>query len=155
MSLKKNKNIPDYVKKAISKFNDIMSNRSNTLEGMNRAYKGELFVLQFLSMREVAAIPSELSAALHSSTARISALLGSLEKKGQIERDIDRKNRRNILVTITEAGRTRARKERIELEKILAHVFEEMGEEDVAEYLRLSEEFFGIMQKYKSDERRY
>ena len=142
---------PGYVTNAIVKFNAIMSNcQKDMLENMNRANKGELFVLHFLSLSNTAVLPSELSAALNSSMARISALLGSLEKKNQIERDIDKSNRRNILVTITETGRERAEAEMRYIEENLARVFIEMGETDTAEFLRLSEQFFGLMQKHIS-----
>ena len=149
MASKKTENTPGYVSGAITRFNEIMSNaQKDMFEKMNRANKGELFVLHFLSMSNTAALPSELSAALNSSTARISALLGSLEKKQQIERNIDKSNRRNILVTITEAGRERAETEMGEIEKNLAYVFAKMGETDTAEFLRLSEQFFGLMEKH-------
>ena len=141
----------DYVAKAVAAFNEIMSgNQKDMLEDMNRAHKGELFVLHFLSIRDTTVLPSELSEALHSSTARISALLGSLEKKGQIERDIDRSNRRNILVTITDAGRARVSDEMRRIEENMARVFTEMGEADTMEFLRLARLFFGLMQKHMS-----
>ena len=146
--------IPNYVKKAIATFNGIMSNsQKGMFENMNRPNKGELFVLHFLGAHDTAVLPSELSAALNSSTARISALLGSLEKKGQIERNIDKGNRRNILVTITEGGRERATTEMRAMEDNLACVFTEMGETDAAEFLRLTERFFGLMQNYMLKER--
>jgi len=148
MESKSAENIPDFAKEAIITFNEIMSKKKDIMEDINRANKGELFVLQFLSMLNTAVLPSELSTALQISSARISAVLGSLEKKGQIEREIDRSNRRNILVTITAAGHERVKTEVNEIEQILAHAFIEMGETDAMEYLRLFEKFFGIMQKH-------
>ena len=141
--------IPRYVEEAVGTFKELMANREkNMLEEMNRANKGELFVLHHLSRRDSEIIPSELSLALHSSPARISALLGSLEKKGQIERNIDKNNRRNILVTITEAGRLRADRDRKIMDDKLANVFIEMGERDTAEYLRLWDTFFSLMHTF-------
>ena len=149
MAFENTGNAPGYVSNAIVRFNGIMSNVQKDIhEKMNRANKGELFVLHFLSMNNTAVLPSELSVALNSSTARISALLGSLEKKNQIERNIDKNNRRNILVTITEAGRVRVKTEMTEIEENLAYVFMEMGEANTAEFLRLSEQFFGLMEKH-------
>lgn len=139
----------DYAEKASIELNDIMSNsKRNMLENINRANKGELFVLHFLAMRDAAVLPSEISAALNASTARISALLGALEKKGQIERDIDRNNRRNILVTITEAGRKRAETEMEEIQRRAILVFTEMGEADTIEFIRLTKHFFELSEKY-------
>lgn len=149
MSSKEDENNLSYADKAVISFHEIMSNnQKNMLEDINRVNKGELFVLHFLAMRNTAALPSELSVALQASTARISALLGALEKKGQIQRDIDKSNRRNILVTITEAGRVRAETEMKEIQRRMARVFTDMGEEDTEAFLRLVEKFSALAQKY-------
>lgn len=140
----------NYAEKAFIAFNKIMSHdKRHMLENMNRANKGELFVLHFLNRSDVPVLPSQLSIALHASTARISALLGSLEKKGQIEREIDKSNRRNILVTITEAGREYVKGEMSQLKTSMTKVFEEMGEEETAEFIRLTKRFFELSHKYK------
>ena len=139
--------IPKYVKEEIIAFNRIMSNRKNDmLEKLNRTHKGEFFVLRFLSKHDKTVLLSELSMALNSSTARISALLGSLEKKGNIERDIDKTNRRNILVTITESGRERVDAEVKQREENLAMVFIKMGKKDTEDFLRLAEKFFILIE---------
>lgn len=91
MRIKDDENSLDYAEKAFAAFNEIMSSsRKDMVENINRANKGELFVLHFLAVRNTEVLPSELSTALQASTARISALLGALEKKGQIVRDIDK-----------------------------------------------------------------
>lgn len=149
MPTKEDKNSLTYVDMAITAFQEIMSNRQkDMLENINKPNKGELFVLQFLALRNTNVLPSELSAALQASTARISALLGALEKKGQIARDIDKSNRRNILVTITEAGRNRVEAEMEEIKSTLTLVFTDMGEVDTGEFLRLSRRFSELMQKH-------
>lgn len=138
-----------FADEAFAAFTELMSgNQKDMLESINRANKGELFVLHFLSMHDEALLPSELSAALQASPARISALLSALEKKGQIVRDIDEANRRNILVTITEDGRRRAETEMHVLHKCIARVFMEMGEADTLEFIRLTKRFFALSQKY-------
>ncbi|GHV45372.1 MarR family transcriptional regulator [Clostridia bacterium] len=143
------KNDKSYIQQAVLAFGEVRSsNQLDMMERMNRANKGELFVLHFLAMRGVAALPSELSAALHSSTGRISALLGTLEKKGQIERNIDTSNRRNILVTLTEAGRARAETEMKKRRDGMTQTFAEMGETDTLEFIRLMKRFFSISQKH-------
>lgn len=150
MSFKESDENADYADRAFFAISEIMSgNRKNMMDNMSRANKGELFVLHFLTARHGHVLPSELSAALQSSTARISALLGNLEKKGQIEREIDKSNRRNILVTITEAGRIRALNEMNEMRQSVTRVFLEMGETDTAEFIRLTRQFFKLSQKYR------
>ncbi|OJU08385.1 MAG: MarR family transcriptional regulator [Clostridiales bacterium 43-6] len=153
MSIKNDENNLTYADKAFITFNKIMSNKQkNMIDNVNRANKGELFILQFLLMHKTEALPSELSAALHASTARISALLGALEKKGQIVRNIDINNRRNILVTITEAGRIRAETELKKMKNSMTRVFTDMGEEDTEEFIRLTSKFFELLQKHSPQE---
>ena len=128
-----------YAANAFIAFNEIMSaGQKDMMENINRVNKGELFVLHFLSAHGDKVIPSELSAALNASTGRISALLGTLEKKGHIERDIDKSNRRNILVTITDAGRNHVKAEMSKIKDCMTQVFIGMGESDTAEFIRLT-----------------
>ncbi len=124
-----------------------MMSRGKVMDEFNRSGKGEIFILRYLYMKETPASPSELSEALNSSTARISAALGTLEKKGQIHREIDTTNRRYILVTITEEGRERIRANMARMRNHLVQVFTEMGEEDAREFVRLSKRFFEIAQR--------
>jgi len=140
-----------YIEKAIEDFRDIMSKRkSGSLDQIMREQKGESFVLHVLSGK-AEMLPSELSSALGTSAARISAVLGTLEKKGLVVRQIDLNNRRNILVSITDNGRKRVKIEKRKWGKTLEQVFLEMGEEDTQAYLRLSNQFFELMQKHLKD----
>lgn len=140
---------PDFAEIAFFEFGQIISTRhKNILEFMNRANKGELFILHFLSKCNSKVLPSELSTALQVTTGRISALLNSLEKKGQILREIDKNNRRNILVTITEVGRVRVEEEFNNIKGIIIGIIYEMGESDSLELLRLIKQFFDLSHKY-------
>jgi DNA-binding MarR family transcriptional regulator len=115
----------------------MLNGKDNILEVLSRAYKGEVFVLKYLSSRTSTALPTEISEALHSSTARISTLLGVLEKKGLIVREIDPGNRRNILVTLTDKGREQASLREQEMRSHMARVLGELGEADTRELIRL------------------
>jgi DNA-binding MarR family transcriptional regulator len=149
MSGKESESNLSYAERAFIALSEIMSNsKKDMLENINRANKGEHFVLHFLSMSNSAVLPSELSVALGSSTARISALLRNLEKKGLLEREIDKSNRRNILVTITEAGRKHAENEKVEMQERMTRLFNEMGEADTLEFIRLMKLFSELTQKY-------
>ena len=140
---------PGYVKEALLSFGEIMdSSHRKVVEDFNRAGKGEMFALHFIYMRSEPVLPSELSAALRSSMARISALLGSLEKKGQVKREINPADRRNILVTLTEAGRQRARREMDYRQTCMAGIFKEMGEADTREFVRLTKLFIELTAKH-------
>lgn len=138
------------IEELVDSLGELMS-RGKVLEEFNRAGKGEIFILKYLYTKDTPASPSELSEALSSSTARISAALGTLEKKGQIQREIDTTNRRYILVTITEAGRERIRANMQRMKNHLVQVFTEMGEADAREFVRLSKRFFEIAQRTMPD----
>jgi len=151
MEKKDQKDCPIYVNEAIETFRMMMSKRKGgSFDSIMKEQKGESFVLHVLSKKDEM-LPSELSAALGSSAARISAVLGTLEKKDQVERRIDPDNRRNILVSITEEGRTRVETEMRKWTKTLELVFLDMGEKDTKEYLRLSSQFFHLIQDHLKD----
>lgn len=149
MENKERRDYPSYVKEALHAFKRIMdSNKRNVMDDLNRVSKGEMFVLHFLHMSGRPVMPSELSTALGSSMARISALLGSLEKKGQIKREVNVNDRRNILVTATEEGKRRACMEIAHMQSCMAGIFEEMGEDDTREFVRLASRFSKISEKH-------
>ena len=134
------------IEELVDSLGELMS-RGKVMDELNRSGKGEIFNLRYLYTKESPASPSELSEALNSSTARISAALRTLEKKGQIHREIDTTNRRFILVTITEEGRERIRANMQRMQNHLIQVLTVMGEKDAREFVRLSTRFFEIAQR--------
>jgi len=143
----------DYIEEATIYFKKLLAKRRNSeYERMMKEQKGESFVLHYIFSQNRAVLPSEISGALESSAARISAILSVLEKKQLLERSIDESNRRNILVTITEKGITRVESEKKKWDKILAAIFLEMGEQDTREYLRLGSLFTELISKHVSVE---
>jgi len=138
------------IEELVDSLGELMS-RGKVMDEFNRSGKGEIFILRYLYTKESPASPSELSEALNSSTARISAALRTLEKKGQIHREIDTTNRRFILVTITEEGRERIRVNMQRMQNHLIQVLTVMGEKDAREFVRLSTRFFEIAQRTMPD----
>ena len=66
---------------------------------------GEMAVMRLLhngTKKKMTA--GELSSRLSMTTSRVAAVLGSLQKKGLLERESDEKDRRRVLVSLTEAG---------------------------------------------------
>ncbi|MGN0351883.1 MAG: MarR family winged helix-turn-helix transcriptional regulator, partial [Roseburia sp.] len=124
---------------------------SSPLEPLLSFGKGELFVLNYLYFRNEAITPSELSKALGSTTARVSAILKALEKKQEIVREVDHSNRNHVWVTLTDIGRSRAEKVTKALDKAMTAVFQEMGEEDTAMFLNLTNRFLDTLQKNPID----
>lgn len=138
-----------YVMEAVLAFEKMMAgNHRKMIDEINRANQGEVFVLNYLRMRNEPLLPSELSAALGSSLARVSALLNSLEKKGRIKRDINPNDRRNILVTITQDGEDYALEKHGHMQSCIAGLFEEMGEQDTRDFIRLAERFSELSVKH-------
>lgn len=125
------------------------------MDEFTRFSKGELFILKYLFTKNAPVLPSELGEALNSSNSRISAALKVLEKKGQIHREIDVNNRRNILVTLTDTGRERIS---INIQRIRDHltkVVTEMGVDEAREFVRLSTRFFEIAERTMPDKSEY
>ncbi|MGF7145600.1 DNA-binding MarR family transcriptional regulator [Anaerotaenia torta] len=125
--------------------------RREVMDEFNRSGRGEVFILKYLFLKDAPALPSELSEALNSSTARISAALGTLEKKGQIRREIDTRNRRYILVTLTEEGRKRIHAILQQMRGDMIRILTEMGEEDAGEFVRLTTRFSEIAERVITD----
>lgn len=135
-------------------YDELIRNCRKTRFGMmkkvNRESQGEPFILAIL-MRKGDQTPSQLAEFSGSSTARISAILGALEKKGQITRRIDQDDRRNILVSLTKQGRERIEVNHREMRESITWVFEQMGEKKTRELTRLVNEFVTYMSLTRPD----
>lgn len=137
---------PVYVNETIGEFEHILiSSEYRVLERLMRITRGEIFVLKVLWKSSSPVSPTYLSDVMRSSKGRISAILNSLEKKGEIERTIDRDNRRNILVTLTDSGRDHILRELLDAYQVMARALEQMGEADSRELARLLHQFLAGM----------
>ena len=99
--------------------------------------KGEFFMLNVLKDAPKPMQPRDLSDELQVSTARIAAMLNSLEKKGYIQREMDASDRRKIIVSLTPVGLHFANHHLADMQCNLAKLLEQMGEVDAKEYVRL------------------
>jgi DNA-binding MarR family transcriptional regulator len=115
------------------------------VDHFQRFSKGELFALRYLEKTSEALSAGDLSEALSMSSARVAALLRSLEQKGMIERRNDAQDRRKVIVTITDHGKSFIRKEWQYMLDRLEHVFRQMGPVDTAIFLELTAQFFSLM----------
>ena len=146
MKLQVDESLPGYVNESVATLEKILtSDNFSVFERITRISRGEIFVLKILLFNNGTSSPTEISEAMKSTKGRISAILNSLEKKGFIGREIDKDNRRNIIVTLTESGRDYVMKELQECYRIVAHVFEELGEEDSKKFVELTERVFHLM----------
>ncbi len=105
----------------------------------NAFLHGEMFILNYLMSCQGDTMPSELAAAMNTSTARVAMALKSLESKGLIQRRIDSEDRRKVIVSITEEGNELVKSDRQEMRERMVRILRELGEEDAREYMRIIE----------------
>lgn len=104
---------------------------------INRFMQGEIFVLNYIFCNEGIAAPGAISDEMEISTARVAAALNSLENKGFITRRTDSRDRRKVLVELTEAGRLRCREYREMAIGDAAGMLCVLGERDAKEFVRI------------------
>lgn len=99
--------------------------------------RGEVLVLNYLVTNGNKAYPKDISKAVMLTTARIAAVLKSLEKHLLITRTPDPLDNRQIVVELTEAGIVFIEKRRKELLDVTVKMLEALGENDAREYVRI------------------
>jgi DNA-binding MarR family transcriptional regulator len=101
------------------------------------------------SKEELAAAEHTTHHAIHEdlsiSKAAVSQMLGSLEKKGYIQRDINRDNRRKINITLTSKGKTIIDKADKNMGDLMTHVIARFGIDDTKDFMRLLDRFTEIV----------
>ena len=99
--------------------------------------RGEIMALDFLASSDSEVHPKDISKALSLTSARIAAILNSLERQGYLTRNPDPNDSRQLIVQITEAGKEVVRKRREDLTKRTASMLEALGAEDAENYVRI------------------
>jgi len=129
----------------------LLLQKSKLQKKLFESLRGEPFILQALKHHGSAALPGELSGTMEISSARMAVALNSLEDKGLIVREIDKTDRRRILVNLTSKGEeTVIRHQQILLGKT-AQALSELGERDAKEYLRITKRLAQIMSQQKEE----
>ena len=141
--------LPAYVNESIVTLEALVrSDHFSAFEKLARLSKGEILVLKILLLQggmATPATPTEISEAMNSTKGRVSAVLNALEKKGEVTREIDKDNRRNIIVTLTDSGKEHVMNELQSGYRTMTHIFEELGEQDSAEFIRMLTKVFKLM----------
>ena len=120
-------------------------NKTRPQRSINEGMRGEAFVLQYIIHHESAVLPSEISNFMNISTARMAAALNSLERKGFITRRIDPSDRRQILVELTDRGKTFAHDKQTHMLRHATQLLERLGEKDSTEFVRILDRVADIM----------
>jgi DNA-binding MarR family transcriptional regulator len=81
------------------------------------------------------------------SKAAVSQMLGSLEKRGYIRREIDRENRRKIIITLTEQGKSAVDEGQGRMDTVMARIVQRLGAEEAEQFVRLLTRFTQIVEE--------
>lgn len=115
---------------------------------------------EFILMREVAentkdvynpSALTEVREYLSVSKAAVSQMLNSLEKRGYILREIDPNNRRNIIVILTDEGRTAFEKKNQEFYDRFEMVIRGIGEKDVSLFIAMINKMSDAMGDFEEE----
>lgn len=129
----------DYRKLAIDFFyKSYKLKKINHQKMLDESLEGEMFTLFYLKDRNESVSPGEISGEMNISSARVASILNGLEKKGFLQRQIDKTDRRRIPVNLTAKGQEKAEKQYEELIKMIEKMFELLGEEDSKELVRIT-----------------
>ena len=112
--------------------------------------RGEPVLLSLLLRRGVIS-PGEAGRTAGVSSARIAAALRDMERKGWIDRACDPSDHRRTMIQLTEAGRAHILSLRAAVHTRLQRILEELGEEDAAEYLRISRRIRSIAEAVEKE----
>jgi DNA-binding MarR family transcriptional regulator len=84
------------------------------------------------------------------SRAAVSQMLGVMEKKGLIIRDINKDNRRKHLLTLTPKGNTLIEEREQKVMELLSGIIEQFGETKTKQFIKLSNRFMDIIETIKT-----
>lgn len=99
--------------------------------------KHEMHILNYLALHGGVAHPKELSSEFIVSSARMSVLLNQLEEKEYICRISDSEDNRQTIVKLEPKGKEFFEKVNDKALKVVAHFFNELGDNDATEFVRL------------------
>ncbi|WP_232616871.1 MarR family winged helix-turn-helix transcriptional regulator [Treponema primitia] len=85
------------------------------------------------------------------SRAAVSQMLGVMEQKGFIIRDINKANRRKQLLSLTEKGSLVVEEQEQKAMALLSQVVDQFGERETKQFIKLSGRFMDIIEKIKPE----
>ena len=106
--------------------------------------RGEMCALGYINERGGACSPREMSLDRGISSARVAAILKSLERKGYISRKADTHDRRRTQVSITPEGAARVSAQHAALLGQLESMLRTLGEPDATNYVRILRRILAI-----------
>lgn len=122
------------------------------LNEMQKQERVQDMTLRYLYENGGRAAPGGLAEFFDVSSARVAKLLGELEQKGYVVREVDPADRRRVTVCLTPAGETYVLDLDASFRRRLAGLLALLGESDAKEMVRLMIRLMEVMETLKEDE---
>lgn len=143
----------DYSKLAEEFFYKSYQLKKNAHQQMiDESLQGEMFTLLYLKDQKGFVLPGEISTKMNISTARVANILNTLENKDFIIREIDKIDRRRILVSLTQQGEEKAEEHSKMIITQIAKMLEILGEEDAKSFVRITSKLIDISPTFIKNE---
>lgn len=123
--------------------------RTKIDRSISKIGQGEIFVLNYLSANGDHAYPKDISKALKLTTARIAAILKSLEAQELITKTKDPFDNRQAIIKLTKKGTASVEERRAALLRSTAKILEALGEDDAKAYVRIQEKLINLENIWK------
>lgn len=114
-------------------------------EDVSASMRGEMAVMRMLADEGEPVTAGSISKTLRMTTSRIAAVLGSLQKKGFIDRICDEEDKRRVLVVLTDKGLSFCKARKQCIVNHMSYMLSQLGEEDARHFVRLIKRVHDIM----------
>jgi DNA-binding MarR family transcriptional regulator len=94
---------------------------------------------------------AKIQEALCIKKAAVSQMLNVLEKKGYINREINKENRRKIILTLTPKGETCVKETENAIDTLLSEIISRFGEKNTRQFMTLFNRFADIVTELKAN----
>lgn len=110
---------------------------------LEAGYRGEFVALRIVRDSPSQTVAGDLAAKMQVTTARVAAMLRSLEKKGFIRRVRSEEDGRNVIVTLTREGAAALEEREREVDAFLEKMLGKLTEEERRALVCIAEKLFG------------
>ena len=135
----------NYKEKAIEFFEIIAKRKKTLVEIPLNCSQGETGTLLYLTFMKNLISSSELAENLNVSLPRITSVLNSLETKKLVKKRIDSEDKRKTIVEITPVGKELVLSKKQEAVEKIEKIIEKLTEEEINQYIRISQKIGNIM----------
>lgn len=112
--------------------------------GLTMGELGALLTVYSLSKENPCLTMSDAGEVIGLCRPAMSQVAAKLESKGMLKREMDKSDRRKVLVTVTKKAAEMIQKEENRRRENLTNVVKELGEKDCSEFIRLLKRFIQI-----------